>query len=339
MSDTLERHILKQVFVTGGTGFLGKRLIRTLLRDGIRVRCLSRGISDVDALRKFVGEQCVSQLEIVTGDLMDVQSVQAHLAGCDVVYHCAAGMLGSAATIFLNTVVPTRQLVQAALNTKTSRFVLVSSMGVYGAGVLAKNAILDESCPIEPKPERRDNYTYSKVVQEEVVWEAHRQHQLPVVVIRPGVIIGPGRGALSSRVGLKVGALQLRFGNRVMPYTFVENVADAIKQAGLVDGVVGQAINIVDDDLPTAKEVLKAYRNERQRVRSLWLPQWSIRPLSRIYETYQRWSQGQLPKVLTAYRTDAFWKPLLFSNTKAKALLYWKAAVPMSEALRRSIAE
>lgn len=330
---------MKQVFVTGGTGFLGKRLVRALLRDGMRVRCLTRGTSDVDSLRKFVGEQYTSQLEIVTGDLMDVQAIQAHLTDCEVVYHCAAGMLGSAATIFLNTVVPTRQLVQATIAAKTPRFVLVSSMGVYGAGVLAKNAVLDESCPIEPKPERRDNYTYSKVVQEEVVWEAHREHQLPVVVIRPGVIIGPGRGALSARVGLKVGPLQLRFGNRVMPYTFVENCAEAIKLAGLVEGVVGQAINVVDDDLPTAKEVLKAYRSKRQHVRSLWLPQWSIRPLSRIYENYQRWSQGQLPKILTTYRSDAFWKPLQFSNAKAKAILHWKPAVPISEALRRSIVE
>jgi nucleoside-diphosphate-sugar epimerase len=330
---------LKQVFVTGGTGFLGKRLVRSLVRDGFRVRCLTRGTSDIDSLRRFVGEQYGSQLDIVTGELMDVQLIEQQLNGCEVIYHCAAGMQGAAATIFQQTVVPTRYLVQAALAAKTPRFVLVSSMGVYGAGVLAKNAVLDESCPIEPKPELRDNYTYSKVVQEEVVWEAHREHQLPVVVIRPGVIIGPGRGALSARVGLKVGPLQLRFGNRVMPYIFVENCADAIKQAGLVQGVVGQAINIVDDDLPTAKEVLKAYRSEQQRVRSLWLPQWSIRPLSRMYETYHRWSQGQLPKVLTAYRTDAFWKPLQFSNAKAKALLNWLPAVSMAEALRRSVVQ
>lgn len=153
------------------------------------------------------------------------------------------------------------------------------------------------------------------------------------------MIIGPGRGALSARVGLKVGPLQLRFGNRQMPYTFVENCADAIKQAGLVAGIEGQAFNVLDDDLPTAKQVLAAYRQHRRKVRSVWLPQWSVRPLSRLYEGYHHWSKGQLPNVLTGYRTDAFWKPLQFPNDKAKASLQWKPAVPMAEALRRAIVD
>lgn len=328
-----------QVLVTGATGFLGKRLVRSLVRDGHSVRCLVRGTSDVATLHDFVGHEFVSQVEVATGDLMDNEMTRTSLHSCDVVYHCAAGMIGSAATIFLNTVVPTRQFVQTAVEAKVPRFVLVSSLGVYGAGALPRHSKLDETCPVEPKPQLRDNYTFSKVVQEEIVWSAHRQHQLPVVVIRPGVIFGPGRGALSARVGLKVGPLQLRFGNRLMPYTFVENCADAIKQAGITPSIEGQAFNVLDDDLPTAKQILAAYRQHRKKVPAIWLPQWSVRPLSRLYEGYHHWSKGQLPNVLTDYRTEAFWKPLQFPNDQAKAGLHWQPAVPMAEALRRAIVE
>jgi nucleoside-diphosphate-sugar epimerase len=327
------------VLVTGATGFLGKRLVRSLVKDGLQVRCLVRGTSDVENLLQFAGKENAHLIEVVAGDLMDETSLQQSLLGCEVVYHCAAGMNEAAATIFLNTVVPTRKLVQAVQSAKTPRFVLVSSLGVYGAGVLPKQGTLDETCPVDPKPQLRDSYTFSKVVQEEIVWEAHKQHNLPVVVIRPGVIFGPGRGALSARVGLKVGPLQLRFGNRTLPYTFVENCADAIKQAGLVPDVVGQAFNVLDDNLPTCKEVIQAYRHHGKKVRSAWVPQWTVKPMSRLYESYHRWSKGQLPNVITTYRSEAFWKPLHFPNTKAKQALHWQPAVPMTEALRRAILE
>ena len=328
-----------RVLVTGATGFLGKRLARSLVRDEVQVRCLVRGTSDVASLLQFVGLDKDYLVEVVSGDLMDEASLQSSLQGCDVVYHCAAGMTGAAATIFLNTVVPTRHLVRAVQKAKTPRLVLVSSLGIYGAGVLPKQGTLDENCPIEPKPHLRDSYTFSKVVQEEIVWQAHQQEGLPVVAIRPGVIIGPGRGALSNRVGLKVGPLQLRFGNRILPYTFVDNCAEAIKQAGLVPGVIGQAFNILDDDLPTSKEVLRAYRQHGRKVRSLMTPQWTVKPMSRLYEWYHRWSKGQLPNVITSYRSEAFWKPLQFSNAKAKQALNWRPTVPMNVALRRSIVE
>lgn len=328
-----------KALVTGATGFLGKRLVRSLARSDIAVRCLVRGSSDVESLKRFVGDELISLIDVMPADLMNEKEISKALQGCDIVYHCAAGMNGSAATIFLNTVVPTRQLLKAAYASDICRFVLVSSLGVYGASILPTQGVLDEQCPVEPKPQLRDNYTFSKVVQEEIVWETHQQHQLPVVVVRPGVIFGPGRGALSARVGLKVGPLQLRFGNRVLPYTFVDNCADAIKQAGLVPNITGQAFNVLDDNLPTAKEVLAAYRQHGRTIRSFWLPQWSVQPMSRLYESYHRWLKGQLPNILTSYRSESFWKPLQFPNTLAKKALHWQPAVPMSEALRRSIVE
>lgn len=61
--------------------------------------------------------------------------------------------------------------------------------------------------------------------------------------------------------------------------------------------------------------------------------------MSRLYEWYHHWSKGQLPNVITTYRSDAFWKPLQFSNAKAKQCLNWLPAVPMNESLRRSIVD
>lgn len=326
-------------FVTGGVGFVGRRLVRALAESGITVRCLARTTSQPRDLQEFVGPALWPRLEIVRGELNDPASYRAALAGVDVVYHLAAGLTGSTAQMFLNTVVPTRVFARACIEAKVPRFVLVSSLGIYGAGHLAAGSVLDETCPVDAQPHRRDAYTFSKAMQEQLCWELYRKHGLPLVVVRPGVIFGPGRGALSTRFGLTFGGYTVRIGGaRRLPYTYVDNCATAICQAGLVPGVIGEVFNVLDDDLPSVTGVLRAYRSAGRKLRSVWLPQSAIGPLSSLYDAYHHYSRGQVPGVLTRYRTNTFWKPLRFSNAKAKSRLGWKPHVPMSEALAAAIA-
>ncbi|MBX3438818.1 MAG: hypothetical protein KF861_15090, partial [Planctomycetaceae bacterium] len=62
-----------------------------------------------------------------------------------------------------------------------------------------------------------------------------------------------------------------------------------------------------------------------------------IEPLSGLYEWYHHWSQGQLPGVLTPYRAAALWKPLRYTNAKAKTHLHWRPDVSFPEAFRRCL--
>jgi nucleoside-diphosphate-sugar epimerase len=247
-------------------------------------------------------------------------------------------LTGSSAVLFLNTVIPTRSLIDACVRNDIRRFVLVSSLGVYGAASLKRRSLLDESCPIDPAPQRRDPYTYSKVVQEQVAWQAHHDRGLPLVVIRPGVIYGPGRGLISNRIGLSIGGMLFRIGGgRKLPYVYVDHCATAIRQAGLQPGIVGEAFNVLEDNLPTGRQVLKMYRRAGRNVRSLWLPQVAIGPLSSMYEAYSCWSEGQLPPVITRYRSDSIWKPLEFTNAKARTRLGWKPHLTFEETFRLSM--
>ncbi|MFO0812963.1 MAG: SDR family NAD(P)-dependent oxidoreductase [Gemmatales bacterium] len=315
---------MNHVLVTGATGFLGKRLVRSLLQDGHRVRCLVRATSNVAGLQQFVGD--TTHLEIMHGDLTEMVTVQQALEGIDVLYHAAAAMTGSFETIQRHTVEPTRTVLQAAVACKTPRVVHISSLGVYDTSSLPRGSTLDERCPLEQYPQRRDNYTRGKLLQEELVWQAHQEHNLPVVVTRPGVIIGPGRGALSNRLGLKLGSLQLCLGNRTLPYTYVDNAADAIRLAGLEKDIAGQAFNIVDADLPTCHDLLAAYQQHGRKVKALRLGEWAIKPLT--------WT-GRISR----HTAESMWKPLAYSHTKAQAALHWQPLVPMKEALRRSIVD
>ncbi|MBX3441529.1 MAG: SDR family NAD(P)-dependent oxidoreductase [Planctomyces sp.] len=327
------------MLVTGGAGFLGRRVVRELVREGCRVRCFLRPSTRIDDLRECVGTRDWHAVETFRGDLQDPDDCRRAVAGADIVFHVAAGLSGGAAVLFANTVMPTRQLVAACETEGVKRFVHVSSLGVYGAGSLRRHALLDESCPVDPHPHLRDPYTYSKIVQEQVCREAFERGRLPLVVIRPGVIYGPGRGLLSNRIGLTLGGTLVRFGSRrPLPYVYVDHCATAIRQAGLTPGIEGETFNVLDDHLPTAREVLAACRRAGRPVRSLWLPESAIGPLSSLYERYSRWSEGQLPAVLTRYRSDAMWKPLKFSNARARERLRWAPHLSFEETAQLSLA-
>lgn len=324
--------------VTGATGFLGRRLVRLLREDGMLVTCLVRPGSDPGPLRHEVGEALWDGVEIRPVDLMDERACREALVGCSLLFHLAAGLSGSPSTLFLNSVVPTRRLVAAAHTAHVQRFVLVSSLGVYGTQTLRPGDVVDETVQVDPLPHRRDPYSFSKIVQERVTWEAHGQLGLPLVVVRPGVIMGPGRGVVSNRIGVRLGPCLLRMGGgQQLPYTYVDNCAAAVRQAGLVERINGEVFNVVDDDLPTARELVRRCRRAGRPVRSLWVPRPLIQPLCGLYEWYHHWSEGQLPGVITRYRSDAMWKPLRYSNQKAKTLLHWRPEVPFDEAFHRSL--
>jgi nucleoside-diphosphate-sugar epimerase len=322
-----------RVLVTGGTGFLGRRLVAQLLARGCDVRCLARSALEFDTPKDG------GRLEVRQLDLNRLDRDPSAVEGCDIVYHLASGLKGATASLFLTNVVGTRALMEAVARAGTGRFVLVSSLGTYGTAQLRAGDILDEACPLDPEPQLRDPYTYSKVSQELAAREVRDRLQLPLVVVRPGVIYGPGREAITSRVGLRVGAFVLQMGGRQrMPYIYVDNCAKGVLLAGTTPGVDGETFNLVDDELPTGRQVLRLHRRLVGRVWAFTVPRLAVRPLSRLCVWYHDRSMGQIPAVLTPYKSDAAWKRLRYSNAKAKAQLGWTPEVSLEEGLQRTFA-
>lgn len=328
-----------QVLLTGATGFLGRRVLHQLLDEGCAVRCAVRPGSDVQSLLDFVGSHRWSLTETVNVQLADPEQCRSLVKDCDVVYHAAAALSGSASNLVMNSVVPTRNLMNAASEQGVGRFVLVSSLGIYGSQNLRRNAILDEECPVDSAGHLRDPYTYSKILQEEIAWEVSQESGLPLVVVRPGVIFGDERGAMSHRVGLQIGDFLLRMsGGQRVPFTYVENCAEAVKLAGFKDGIDGRVFNVVDDDLPTGRQVLRKYRKAGRKFRVIGIPQFATNWLARFNEWYSERTEQQIPAVLTRYRVQAMWKPLQYSNSRAKELLGWHPQTSFDEAFERTMA-
>src|SRR5690606_2783769 len=103
----------------------------------------------------------------------------------------------------------------------------VSSFSVYGIADQPRGVLVDETTPLETQPMRRDPYSQVKLRQEQLFWDYARAHGLSLAVLRPGVIYGPGGGAMSSRVGLNLPGVFLYLGGRnVLPLTYVDNCAE-----------------------------------------------------------------------------------------------------------------
>jgi nucleoside-diphosphate-sugar epimerase len=324
--------------VTGAGGFLGRAVVERLLAlPGADVRCLVRSADQAERLRAQADLHPAARLEVVTGNLLSRADVARAVDGIDVLYHLAASLKGSPADIFMNTVVASNNVLDA-LSGHPTTVVVVSSMGVYGTAALARGAVVDETTPLEPHPERRDVYSHAKWRQEKLFRDrcAPAGHRL--IVIRPGVIYGPGGPPMSARVGLNLFGLFLHLGggNRI-PLTHVENCADAIVTASENPDAVGHAFNVVDDDLPTARAYLRRYRREVTRVRSVRVPYLGMVLLSRGVEWYHRHSHGQLPAVFTRYKTASLWKGTRFDNTKLKCI-GWSPRVKTREGLTKSFA-
>lgn len=325
------------ILVTGANGYVGSRVVHTLLSYGFRhVRCLTRPTSSSKNLENVANEFKHAGVEIVQGNLLSKKDCERIAEGVAVVYHLAAGVEKSFPGCFLNSVVATRNLLDALIRRKTlKRFVNVSSIAVYSNEKIPRGGLLDESCEIDTRlPERHEAYTYGKAKQDEIVLEYSRQHQLPYVIVRPSVVFGPGKSKITDRVGSSTFGLFLHLGlNNRIPLTYVDNCADAIVLAGLRKGIDGQSFIIVDDDLPRSRQFLKLYKRRVRRFFSFPVPYPVWYSFCCLWEKYSRWSEGQLPAVFNRRTCSVYWKGNRYSNNKAKELLGWRPKVKMKEGM------
>ncbi len=175
-----------KLLVTGATGFLGATLVPMLREAGHEVRALVRSGAKVPGA------------EVVKGNVRDPGSVHRALEGVQGLYHLAGLVSRDPADgrkMYELHVDGTRQLLEAAARAKLQRIVLASSSGTIGVSRVRRVATEADDYPIETVG--RWPYYLSKIYEEKIALELSRRG-LPIVILNPSLLLGPGDARMSS---------------------------------------------------------------------------------------------------------------------------------------------
>jgi dihydroflavonol-4-reductase len=179
-----------KLLVTGGTGFLGTHLVPRLLEAGHEVRLIGRTKPTAPGL---------ARAEFIQGDLKNRETVRRSLEGVEAVYHLA-GLVSfqdkDARRMYELHVDATRELLRDVREAGVKRFILASTSGTIAVSKEERIGTEDDDYPITVVG--RWPYYLSKIYEEKLTLEYCRKHSIPLVVLNPSLLMGPGDDRLSS---------------------------------------------------------------------------------------------------------------------------------------------
>jgi nucleoside-diphosphate-sugar epimerase len=228
------------VFVTGGSGFIGGRLIRRLVADGRRVRALARSAA---AAETVAGAGAAP----VRGDLSDRAALIAGAEGCRLAFHAAAAVLewGPREEFVRANVDGTKLVLDACREAGVGRLVHVGTEAATMAG--QPLVAIDETAPL--RPDSKADYCATKAMAEQAVRAANGDG-LETVVVRPRLVWGVGDPTILPGVVEAVRAGRFRWiagGRHETSTTHVDNVVEGLVRGG-ERGRPGEAYFVTDGD-------------------------------------------------------------------------------------------
>lgn len=227
----------RSVLVTGAGGFIGGHLVSRLVTDGARVRGLVRYNSrNQRGTLDWIEPDIAAEVEVVLGELRDIESVSRAVAGTEFVLHLGAQIAIPYSYVnprdfFEVNVLGTLNVAQAALGAGVERIVHTSTSEVYGS---AQTVPITETHPLEPQ----SPYAASKLAADKLMDSWHRSFELPVTVLRPFNTYGPRQSARAITPTIISQALKgdtLRLGS-LHPRRDLTYVGDTV--AGMVAGAL-----------------------------------------------------------------------------------------------------
>jgi NAD dependent epimerase/dehydratase len=308
----------RSVLVTGGAGFIGGHLIERLLVDGADVSALVRYNSRGErGTLDWLDPELVANVNVLAGELRDIESVSRATRGVDVVMHL--GALIAIPYSYVNprdyfevNVLGALNVAQAALAADVSRVVHISSSEVYGT---AREVPITETHPIEPQ----SPYAASKVGADKLMDSWYRSFGLPVVVLRPFNTYGPRQSARAVTPTIITQALAgdtVRLGSleprRDLTYV-TDTVAGVIAAATSANDTIGRTIQLGTGEAVSIGQILETVGELLGRRLIPELDEERVRP--------ER-SEVQL---------------LLSDPTLAKSVLGWTPKVSLAEGLASTI--
>ncbi|MGO9599609.1 MAG: NAD-dependent epimerase/dehydratase family protein [Isosphaeraceae bacterium] len=322
-----------EILILGGTGFIGQELARQFVTAGKQIRLLVRDPG------RLPEDLMSPQVEIVTGDLLRTDDLQRAIAGSRFVYHLARANVTTWSEYQSQDIEVTRHVAELCLRNEVKRLFYTGTIDSYYAGASA--GTITEKTPLDPRIAWRNLYARAKAASEQILMAMHRERGLPVVIFRPGIVIGQGASPLHWGIGMWSWNAVCQVwgqGRNPLPLVLVEDVARALTEAMDAPGIEGESFNLVAETDLTAMDYLAALEKEAgvsfQKVNtSPWkfyatdMVKWIVKQLVRHPDerrpSYRDWET----------RTQR----ARFDCTKARTVLNWNPTCERKEIIRRGI--
>ncbi len=317
-----------KVLVTGGTGFVGGHLVEHLVKEGFEVAVLARKSSRLENLKRL-------KVEIVFGDITERGSLKRALRDVNRIYHVAAlfrqARFPDKAYWEVN-VKGTENVLEAGLEAGVERFVHCSTVGVLSH---ISNPPADETYPYNPG----DIYQESKTEGEKLALRYWREKGVPVVVIRPAMVYGPGDLRLVKlfRAIAKGRFVMLGSGKTLAHFVYIDDLVEGFLKASSLEKVEGEIYIIAGESPITLNELVKTIAEELNvSLLPIHLPVKPFQILGSFCETLCRPLRIEPP--IFRRRVDFFTKDRSFNIAKARRELNYSPCVGMREGIRLTIA-
>jgi nucleoside-diphosphate-sugar epimerase len=314
--------------VSGATGFLGGHLLGRLRDKGFQVRALARQRGAIDGLVRNGCETCM-------GDVLDRHSLREAMSGQELVFHTAGRVSdwGTHREFWQANVEGTANVIAACRDAGVKRLIHMSSLSVLG--LPRSGAPVDENSPADDRA--RDDYTISKIAGEKLVRGAHQLGGLETVIIRSGVIWGPGQNPILSRMAelMRRGRFFLINGGRnQIGLSHVENLCQGMILAALVPAAAGQVYHLTDGEPLTAHAAFSALAAavgaDPPRL-SLPLP--VALAMALVLEWSARLRRAARPPALTRFAVRMVASDSRYDISKARNELGYNPKLPFSQGI------
>ena len=275
------------VLVTGGTGFLGKEIVRALLSRGRPVRVVAR--------REPSPWERIAGAEYVVADIAAGAGV--HLfKGIDTVIHAAAETAGGWDEHQRNSLDATTHMVRGAAAAGITHFIHVSSLAVLAQG---QGRPIGDNHPLESDSKGSGPYVWGKLESERSGVQLGKELGISVKVIRPGALVDFRDFDPPGRLGKRLGNIFVAVGSSSDKLGVVDVGFAGRFLAWVVDrwDAVPTPLNLLDPELPTKRELLDRLRKTNPDLTVIWLPRVLLVPLSWVATLAQKVFRPDKPAI------------------------------------------
>jgi predicted dehydrogenase len=311
------------VLVLGGSGFIGRHLVRALAARGAGVRVATRNAAAAGIALAGL------PAELAEGDLADAHFIDGALEGIEVVYDLTKA-----------DVAVTRNVAERALAKGVRRFIHTGSIDAHYSA--KRGEVITSETPLDPKIARRNAYARAKAACEALLGELHRDRGLPLVVFRPGIVIGSGAPPAHWGVGRFCSENRVQFwgdGGHPLPLVLVEDVAEALALALDKPGIDGETFLVTGEPLLSGRDYVAALAAERRAplhaeptpIWKFWLAELAkeavkhlVRHPNRRMPSYRDWDSR-------SHRAR-------YDDSKTRVLLGWQPAATREALIARGVA-